>query len=140
MNEQNKGGECVLKDTCKVCRESMLSGLDTNEKYIEAVEDVSTKRLDAHAAELKELTKINIDLVATQKQIADLLKAQDNRLKALEDKVNAPAPAPKKPWYDSDIGKWLIKAGVVIFVIILLAAIGTNAIDKLKLVTDAIPK
>ena len=121
----------VSKEVCEITRDQVNKALNTNEK-----------RLNAHSDEIKELTKAVTELVATNKQLIqtqDLLiknlEAQEKRIKTLEDEkatVAAAAAAAKNAWYNSDIGKWTIKAGIVILVLVVCAAIGINALDALK--------
>lgn len=136
--DDNEKGGGVAKDTCKVCRESLLGKLDTNEKYIQAVEETAEKRLDSHADEIKELRRVTIELVSMQKQLIELQKENSERIKLMEERLSAPAP--KKSWYESDIGKFLIKAGVIAIFALLAAAVGKSFIEALKPITTAIPK
>lgn len=137
MSIENEKGS-VAKETCKVCREGLLNQLKENKEYISDVEAVSTKRLDAHADEIKELSRVSIELAATQKQLAQILESQEKRLRAIEDKLFAPQP--KKPWYESDIGKFAIKSAIIIAILVLAAAIGKGFLDAIEPVTKVIPK
>jgi gas vesicle protein len=134
----NEGG--VQKETCSICRESLLSEIDVNRQAITSLENVATKRLNSHSDDIKELTKVSIELAGTSKQltaIQELLiknqEAQEKRIKAVEDKLEA-NPMKKASWYDTEIGKCTIKAAVIIFAIIIFAAIGQDAMQDLKTV------
>lgn len=121
----------VSKEICELTREQVTKALETNER-----------RLNSHSDDIKELTKVVTELVATNKQLVatqDLLiknlEAQEKRIKTLEDDKKVIADqviAVKGAWYNSDIGKWAIKAGIIILVIIVCAAVGINALDALK--------
>lgn len=143
MEKDTKGDAGVKKEACEMCRENLLGKIQNAEKTISAVDGVNTKRLDAHSEEIKQLSKLSIEVAGSNKQLIAMidlltknLETQERRIIKLEDR----AAEPKKAWYESDIGKWVIKASVIIFFLILAAAVGKGFIEAIKPVTQALPK
>lgn len=115
------GNEPVGKDVCNIKMDNMQKEIDVN-----------VKRLDSHSGEIKELTTISAKLT-------QLVELQSKQLENLTEEVKELKAAPKQDatkdkskWYESDIGKFLIKAGVVAVFVLIGAAVGINAVDKLQ--------
>jgi hypothetical protein len=102
----------VTEKECKLITQNVTQQLDRDEK-----------RLNDHGKNIDELTNIS----------AKLTIIVDNQGKTIDDHSKRIASLEKSTrWYDTDIGKYLIKAGIWLIFIIVAAAIGLNAMDALK--------
>lgn len=118
-------GECVSERLC------LERGGKLNCR-VEEIARISEKRLDAHADQLDELVK-------SQVQNAEIL----NRLITLTEKVEQQMQqqmqrqekAQPKKWYETKSGERIVTAGIIILVIVVCAAIGINALDVLQQIT-----
>jgi cytochrome c-type biogenesis protein CcmH/NrfG len=108
---------------------TMAEGL-CNERHenIKKEQDRTERRLNGHSNELKELSKLVYSVIAIQEQQAKTQELLLQNLQALTPKNDVK----KKVWYESDIGKFLIKSGVALLFLVIIAAIGLNLSDALK--------
>lgn len=113
----------------KVCQARMEK---TDEK-----EETNTQRLNAHSVEIKQLTRIADQLTQLMNINTKQAEAFAQRLEEVEKRIPVET---KKPWYESDTGKLLIRAGVVLIFLLLAAAIGRGFIEALQPVTTVIGK
>lgn len=95
--------------------------MDNMEKEIKRIDQVTTKRLDSHSQEIDEITKINLESSILLKQIMERAAEKENE-----------NVTPTKPWYESDVGMFVIKSIVVMIFCILGVAIGINVLPLLQ--------
>lgn len=85
----------------------------------------SERRLNEHSQNLDELANISSKLTLLVEQQSKTIEDHAKRILDLEK---------SKPWYETEIGKYIIKAGIWLLFIIVAAAIGLNALDTLNTV------
>lgn len=142
----------VSPDTCKANMQSLIRGIDHNADSIRRVEQTSTKRLDAHAEDIDDIRDTIHTLAATQQviaatqekvvqtqeKLADMQRDHDARIKALEEEKAKP-PVTKK-WYETDIGRYAVKAGIAVLIVLLAAAIGRGVLADFGSALGLLPK
>lgn len=101
-------------EACKITHENITKDQERTEK-----------RLNEHSSSIDQLTSISDKLTTLVESHGKQIERHEDRILSLE-KV--------KPWYESDIGKYVIKAAIWLLVAVVAAAIGLNALDTLKAV------
>ena len=109
----------ITSQSCDKCRNDIDNQLNRSER-----------RLNSHAESIEELSVISSRLLLLQ-------ELAEKRLNAMEETLKKGPPA--VPWYDSDTGKWVIKASIIILVLILAVAIGKGFLTDLDTVKKILP-
>lgn len=109
----------VTEKECRLITANVKDQLDRDEK-----------RLNDHGRNIDELASISAKLTIIVENQGKTLDDHGKRIASLEK---------SKPWYESDIGKYMVKAGIWLIFIIVAAAIGLNAMDALKTVQNIKP-
>ncbi|MCO5387782.1 MAG: hypothetical protein NHB14_20665 [Desulfosporosinus sp.] len=114
--------ESISPRECDIARENLQKNIDVN-----------TKRLDAHSQSIKELTRISDQLTQLIKIQSKQLENQTKQLEAyghrLDELEKDRSTVPKLSWYETSTGGFVVRAGMVILVAIVAAAIGLNYMD-----------
>jgi hypothetical protein len=101
------------------CRAGIDEKFRTLEERINRDEETTEKRLDGHALDIKMVNSMMARLIALQ-------ESSDKRLATLEG---------RKPFWESPIGIWVIKAAVIAIILIFSAAVGINSLDAIKTIS-----
>ena len=119
--------EVLHGQTHATCRASIDEKIRAVEERISRDEDVTEKRLDGHALDIKTVNSMMARLIALQ-------ESADKRLAAIEEgnAARLVAMEARKPFWESPIGSWVIKAAVIAGLLIIGVAIGVNSIDAIK--------
>lgn len=112
-------GTPITGQACEKCRNDIDNQLGRNER-----------RLNSHSEDIQELSVISSRLLLLQ-------ELAEKRLAAVEEAIRKGPIRP--PWYESDTGKWVIKAGTIILILLLTAAIGKGFLTEIQPVKDLLP-
>jgi hypothetical protein len=104
----------VTEKECKLVTDGIIKQLDRDET-----------RLNDHSKSIDILTSISDRLTVIVEGQTKTLEEHSKRLLDLEK---------SKPWYDTEIGKYVIKAAILLLFLVVAAAVGLNALDTLKTV------
>ena len=121
--------EVLHGQTHATCRASIDEKIRAVEDRITRDEDVTEKRLEGHALDIKTVNSMMARLIALQ-------ESADKRLAAIEEgnAARLVAMEARKPFWDSPIGIWVIKAAVIAGIIVLCVAVGVNYLDAIKII------
>lgn len=119
--------EVLHVQTHATCRASIDEKIRAVEERITRDEDVTEKRLDGHALDIKTVNSMMARLIVLQensdKRLAEIELEKADRIAAME---------ARKPFWESPVGAWVIKAAVIGMLLIIGAAIGINSLDAIK--------
>jgi hypothetical protein len=106
----------VTEKECKLINEGVKQELARDEK-----------RLNEHGTSIDDLTTISAKLTL-------IVEMQGKTIEEHTKQIFAAAQV--KPWYESDLGKYIVKSFIALLFILLGAAIGLNALDTLQAVQN----
>ena len=101
------------------------------EKHEDLKEDVKSE-LKRHAEMIEEIHAQNAKLALIIERLTEIDERQDMELKHYRHQLEAAAG--KQPWYETDVGNFVVKSAVFILLVIICAAIGLNTAETLKAV------
>lgn len=109
----------VTEKECKLINDNLKEKIEGNEKSLEDNNE-----------SIKELTNISAKLTWIVEQQGKTLDEHSKQIRDLQK---------TKPWYETEIGKYIVKALIWLLFIIVASAIGMNAMDTLKTIQSIKP-